>query len=251
MILYFSGTGNSKYIASELSAKLGMPLFSINDALKYGAKPELDKDENLVIVCPTYAWRIPKVVERFILTNDLGAVKRIWFVMTCGGEIADAAKYNEHIAADKNLEYMGSFGIKLPDNYIIMFKAPSHKSADALFAAAPAKIETAAGCIAAVSAFPKPRRNLYDRAMSKYVNPGFYKSVSSKEFEVSDACIGCGLCEKLCPLNNIKMVDGKPVWGSTTCTHCMACISYCSRGCIEFGKKTVGKRRYTIEGYMK
>ena len=60
------------------------------------------------------------------------------------------------------------------------------------------------------------------------------------------ACIGCGKCVELCPLNNIHLENGKPVWGKN-CTHCMACICYCPKEAIEYGKKSKGKPRYHFE----
>ena len=59
-------------------------------------------------------------------------------------------------------------------------------------------------------------------------------------------CIGCGKCEKLCPLNNITLQNARPVWGSN-CTQCMACICYCPTRAIEYGKKSAGKPRYHFE----
>lgn len=63
-------------------------------------------------------------------------------------------------------------------------------------------------------AFAAPRNNLYDRVMSGPVNRLFYPlCVKAKAFHVSEDCIGCGKCVKLCPLNNITLENGKPVWG--------------------------------------
>ena len=62
----------------------------------------------------------------------------------------------------------------------------------------------------------------------------------------ASACIGCGKCEKLCPLNNITLQNARPVWGSN-CTQCMACICYCPTRAIEYGKKSAGKPRYHFE----
>ena len=59
-------------------------------------------------------------------------------------------------------------------------------------------------------------------------------------------CIGCGKCVKNCPMNNIRLKDGKPIWGKK-CTHCMACICYCPMEAIEYGKKSIGKPRYHFE----
>ena len=93
------------------------------------------------------------------------------------------------------------------------------------------------------------KSGLADKAKSGFINTLFYAlCVSSKPFRGDDRCISCGKCEKLCPMNAVKLVDGKPVWGEG-CTHCMACISYCPTKAIEYGKKSVGKRRYMCEDY--
>ena len=79
------------------------------------------------------------------------------------------------------------------------------------------------------------------------VNPVFYPLfVKANSFTASDVCIGCGKCEKLCPLNNITLQNARPVWG-TNCTQCMACICYCPTRAIEYGKKSAGKPRYHFE----
>ena len=83
--------------------------------------------------------------------------------------------------------------------------------------------------------------------MSGPVNPIFYKFfVKANAFTASSACIGCGQCVKSCPMNNVAIKDGKPVWGRN-CTHCMACICYCPVSAIEYGKKSVGQPRYHFE----
>ena len=95
--------------------------------------------------------------------------------------------------------------------------------------------------------FLKPRHNLYDCFMSGSVNSLFYHFfVKADAFKVNNTCIGCNQCVKKCPLNNIQLIDGKPVWGKN-CTHCMACICYCPQEAIEYGKKSVGKTRYHFE----
>ena len=80
--------------------------------------------------------------------------------------------------------------------------------------------------------------------MKKFSNKIFYSLfVKADAFKVDDKCIGCGKCEQICPLNNIKIQNAKPVWGKN-CTHCMACICGCPKEAIEYGKKSVGQRRY-------
>ena len=105
-------------------------------------------------------------------------------------------------------------------------------------------IDSAARKIVDGEAFPPPRNNLYDRFMSCAVNPVFYRLfVKADAFYAGDQCVSCGKCAELCPLNNITLKDGKPVWGEN-CTHCMACICRCPVEAIEYGKKSAGKPRY-------
>lgn len=82
--------------------------------------------------------------------------------------------------------------------------------------------------------------------MSEVLNPVMYSlMISAKGFTATEQCTGCGKCEARCPLNNVTLTDGKPLWGNN-CTHCMACIAGCPAEAIEYGKKTQGKPRYYL-----
>ena len=167
--------------------------------------------------------------------------------MDCGGEIGNAAKYNRLLAEEKNLVYMGTAQIVMPENYIAMFSAPEDGEAAKIVKAAEPYIDDVILHIKSGEAFRAPRNNLYDRFMSGPVNPIFYRFfVKADAFRVNGGCVGCGLCAKKCPLNNVRLKDGKPVWGNE-CTHCMACICYCPKEAVEYGKKSVGKPRYHFE----
>ena len=247
MILYFSGTGNSGYAARRIADGLGEPLLCLNDRIKAGDTAPVETGERLVIVTPTYAWRIPRIVEDWLLHTELTGAKRAWFVMTCGSEIGDADRYNRRLCQAKSLAFMGTAQIVMPENYIAMFKAPEKEEAESIVKAAEPAIADAIACLKEKKPFPAPRSNLYDRFMSSAVNPIFYRLfVKAAAFQVRDACIGCGQCADRCPLNNITIRAGRPVWGND-CTHCMACICYCPTKAIEYGKKSVGKPRYHFE----
>lgn len=106
MILYFTGTGNSRYIAEKLAAHTGDELLCINDRIKTGDKSAVSCRERLVFVTPTYAWRIPRIVRDWISAVEFCGADRAWFVMDCGSEIGDAAKYNRALCAAKGFTYM-------------------------------------------------------------------------------------------------------------------------------------------------
>ena len=247
MILYFSGTGNSKYVAKRIADALGDEIVNLNDRIKSSDTSPVETGERLIVVTPTYAWRIPRVVREWLLKTELRGAKQAWFVMTCGSEIGNADKYNREICVEKGLACMGTAQIVMPENYIAMFGAPQADEARKIVAKAKPSIDRAIAAIRAGECFAPTRNNLYDRFMSGPVNPIFYKFfVKADAFTVSDACISCGQCAKRCPMNNVTLKDGKPLWGKT-CTHCMACICYCPVSAIEYGKKSVGQPRYHFE----
>lgn len=167
--------------------------------------------------------------------------------MTCGSEIGNAAQYNRALCQAKQLTYMGTAQIIMPENYIAMFNAPQLEEARQIVAKAEPDIDCVISAIKTGQKFALPRNNFYDRFMSGPVNPIFYSFfVKANAFTAGDACTGCGQCAGLCPTNNITIQNGKPVWGGD-CTHCMACICRCGVEAIEYGKKSLGKPRYHFE----
>ena len=247
MVLYFSGTGNSRYIARRIAEALQDEIVDLNEKIKAEDNSAAQTGHNVIVVAPTYAWRIPRIVSEWISKTELTCAERVWFVMDCGGEIGNAAKYNRRLAQQKHLKYMGTAQIVMPENYIAMFNAPKAEKAEKIVEKAEPDIDAAIASIKAEQLFPVPRNNLYDRVMSGPINPVFYRFfVKADAFYANDACIGCGRCVKSCPMNNIKLENGKPIWGKE-CTHCMACICYCPTEAIEYGKKSVGKPRYHFE----
>lgn len=247
MILYFSGTGNSKYTAQRIADALGDESVDMNERIKASDTSPIETGERLIVVTPTYAWRIPRVVRDWLLKTQLRGAKQAWFVMTCGSEIGNADKYNRKLCMEKELTCMGTAQIVMPENYIAMFSAPQADAARKIVAKAEPDIDHAIAAIQSSQPFAPTRNNPYDRFMSGPVNPIFYKfCVKADAFTASDACIGCGQCAKRCPMNNITIKGGKPVWGKN-CTHCMACICYCPVSAIEYGKKSVGQPRYHFE----
>ena len=247
MILYFSGTGNSEYVAKRIANALDDEILNLNDRIKASDTSSVETGERVIIVTPTYAWRIPRVVCDWLRKTELRGAKQAWFVMTCGSEIGNADKYNRELCAEKPISCMGTAQIVMPENYIAMFSAPQADEARQIVAKAEPSIDRAIVAIQRNQPFAPTRNNLYDRFMSGPVNPIFYKFfVKANAFAASSACIGCGQCAKRCPMNNVTLKDGKPVWDKD-CTHCMACICYCPVSAIEYGKKSVGQPRYHFE----
>lgn len=248
MILYFTGTGNSAAAADIIAEKTGDSLISLNKRIKENDISELNSETPFVVCAPTYAWRIPHIVEKHLNKTVLKGSKKIYFVMTCGDENGNADKYLKRFCAAKELEYMGCTEIKMPENYIAMFDSPSDEKAKSIIEKAIPDINAAAELIIAGKGLPEKKPGVTDKLKSGIVNTLFYSlCVKADSFRATEKCISCGKCEKICPLNSIKITDGKPEWGKN-CTHCMACIARCPAEAIEYGKKSVGQNRYVFPG---
>lgn len=63
------------------------------------------------------------------------------------------------------------------------------------------------------------------------------------KFCADEKCNSCGICEKICPSNNITLIEGKPDWHQK-CEQCLACIQWCPQEAIQYGKKTIKYKRY-------
>lgn len=64
------------------------------------------------------------------------------------------------------------------------------------------------------------------------------------QFYAVQDCVGCGICETVCPSGRIEIRDGRPVWHDAPgCYGCMACINYCPQQAIQV------KSRFPISSY--
>ena len=144
--------------------------------------------------------------------NTFSRCRQVWFVMSCGAEIGNAAKYNRLLCEEKDFDYMGTAQIVMPENYIAMFSTPAPEEAEKQLAAAYPVIEQAAQSIKKGECFPELPRTIKDKLNSGIVNDLFYPMfVHAKKFTATEACVSCGQCVQECPLKNIKLEAGHPV----------------------------------------
>lgn len=244
MICYFSGTGSSQRAARQIANLCGDNVFSIHQSLRGGKAETLHSNKPFVFVAPTYAWRLPRVVEQWIIKATFTGSRDAYFVLTCGAECGNAAPYAAELCRRKGLHFHGLAGVVMPENYLALFQTPDKAEAEQILAASVPRIAALAECIREGKALPTVKPSLADCFKSGPINPLFYATtVSDKGFAVGDACVGCGLCAKRCPLNNITIENKRPRWNGR-CTHCMACIGGCPTEAIEYKRKSKGRPRY-------
>lgn len=244
MIFYFSGTGNSQLAAGQIAQALGDEVVSINEYLKTDAAGDFHSEQPLVFVTPTYAWRMPRLVEEWIGESNFTGNGNAYFVLTCGDSCGNAARYARQLCEKKGFQFCGLAPVVMPENYLAMFPTPNASEADAILERARPKTAELAAVIQSGRPFPAQKVSLVGKLESASVNSLFYRfCVSDKGFWVTEGCISCGKCVQRCPLNNVDLVDAKPVWHGN-CTHCMACIGGCPVGAIEYKQNAKGRPRY-------
>lgn len=245
MILYFSGTGNSRYVAKRIAEIINDETISINQRLKENDYSLVNSDRTLIFVGPVYAGRLPRVMNDYIKKVNFIGTKEVYFITTCASTPWATVKYVHKLCEEKAFSLKGFNSIIMPQGYIVGGGTQPKEVNEKILAEAEPKIIEIAKMIKDEQNLPQEQPG--KSVMSKVLNPMMYSfMINAKGFYVTDKCSNCGKCETRCPLNNIKIVNGKPVWGKD-CTHCMACIGGYPTEAIEYGKKTRGKPRYYLD----
>lgn len=210
MILYFTATGNSRWIAELLAEAMHDTAVSIVDCLKQGSIPAgLSTADRLGIVFPVHSWYAPRVLIDFLSQLRLPDCCYRYAVCTCGDDMGKGMnRLAEHFPLD------AAWSVAMPNTYVPMFDLDDE-------ALCRKKIENARHAIASIAADVIARKKVWNvheggaAWLKTYVvNPLFVRfTIGTKGFHVDEGCVSCGICRKSCPVGNIRMVDGRPVWG--------------------------------------
>jgi ferredoxin len=254
IIYYFSATGNSLATARALADRIsGTELHSIPDVMKSATVPTADV---IGLVFPVYMFGVPPIVARFC--RRLRASNKPYVFGVATGRIPGATLIQlRDLLFANGLILSAGFVVGLPDNYTPLQGAPSQARQEKMFAAARTKIEKIVDAVRKRAEHPPEASNqvlnailtgvLYRRC-SRFI-PGM-----DRHFLTTDRCDGCGTCARVCPVENIRMQNGRPVW-LHHCEQCLACLHWCPETAIEFGASTRRRKRYhhpdvTVQDFM-
>ena len=249
MILWYSGCGNSRFVADTLSRDLGDDnMVFIPDAARQGSVLEFHPDDVLGIVFPVYSWSVPKLVSEFLRTVIIkGKPKYIFAACTCGDETGLTIKHLKKDLRKQGLTIDAFFSFQMPETYVNLpgFKLDTPENAERKINGTKESLKDA------VKLIKERAKGDFDslKGGSSFLKSNILKPlvysllITDRKFHVSDACIGCGICAKNCPLQNITMQNDRPHWNGH-CTNCMSCYHRCPQNAINFGKATLNKGQY-------
>ncbi|MCL2786628.1 MAG: EFR1 family ferrodoxin [Methanomassiliicoccaceae archaeon] len=235
MIFYFSGTGNSRYVAERLAALLDQQTVSISDVMRDGRTDD-DRtitDDIVGIVAPVYFFGPPTIVMDFVSEMSFNASKA-FTVLTHGGVSANASAMLRKKLTKKGVNVSHSFEIRLPDNYVPRYRVPDAAVQERLFAVADADIDKIPELLEKKVHLKKG--SFPGMVMSAAAYPIYKRGRDTKGFIVTRRCNGCGKCASMCPVGMISVVDDISRWEPGKCVMCLACVNRCPQAAIERGK---------------
>lgn len=257
-IYYFSGTGNSLVVARDIAEKMEGNLIPIHSVVN---RERITIDADVIgIVFPVYyvgLVNIPLIVQRFISKLDKIGTKYIFAVCTYGGGAGPTLTMLDEMIRARGGRLTSGFGVQMPqnafskpfENKVKLYNNWKKKKLDFIYREVNTRKEDH---FDTDNFFTKPVVAFLCRLMKiDFLKPLFIKPMKEaagvpeesnltveeimplmdNSYHTNGNCIGCGTCYRICPVNNIEIVDDKPVW-QHRCENCLACIKLCPQKAI-------------------
>lgn len=241
-LYFFSGAGNSFATARDLAAVWDDAKL-INMAPQFGTEEISDDSPMIGFVFPIYGGLPPKIVREWLTRFHPARDSKIFAVCTCG----IAPGHSLH-SIDKILRVSGShltwgFAIKQPQSGIGSKRINTPERSKSLLIDQKNKIDYISRYISEnrppllekssrLSEFFNTSTLTALPTMGKLVFHLITKGMKNMKFHPGPDCNGCGICEKLCPVNNIIMSEDLPCWG-VNCIGCMGCYHWCPEDAVK------------------
>ncbi len=234
-------------VAKELAKRLGedTQLLPITATLAAGDFSSAAAADRIGFVFPVYAFGPPRVVLEFVKKLPANQEAYVFSINTNGGMPGRPNRVLRWRCKKAGMKLAAGWSIQMPGNAIFLHEGPDDRQQESLYVRLPMRLDAIAAAIRSWQEGP-----FEDTAAPMRWALGMIWQIGSrtfakgdKKFFATDACTHCGLCRKICPVKNIQLEQGRPVW-LHHCTACMACIQYCPVEAIQYGKKTIGRRRF-------
>ncbi|HAZ30496.1 TPA: 4Fe-4S ferredoxin [Candidatus Acetothermia bacterium] len=247
-LYYFTGTGNSLACARAIAAGLGdadlVPISSLR-----GEERVRVLTERVGIVCPVYFYTLPLIVREFIPRLDLSGVRYAFLVATMGGLPGLAVLHGEELFKKAGGDLHAGFAVRMFANYIAEYNVRGEGAVRAMGRRMERRVKEIVPTVQAERCHLErgwPFDRLLSRAMFALLGRKFVETARTRDrlFTADPSCNRCGTCARVCPVENVRLVEGRPEWLGH-CEQCFACIHFCPVAAIQIrGKRTRLRGRY-------
>jgi len=259
VIFYFSGTGNTAYIAKLYkenfeAAGIKTDIFAV-DSLHDLPLPDVSGYDYIGFAGPIYAFSLAESIRNFISTfPEAQKNQKAFLFTTCGGLYLGALIQPAEVLKSKKFKVLHSVSFKMPSNMPVsdflakLFMIPPNEK---LYEEAYEKVKTTVKKILEGNEKVSCQwgwlgKRLTDTAERATKNE-FKKT--AENFMANDKCNSCQLCVISCPAKNIKMIEGRPGF-QDHCLACYRCYNICPKNAIIMRKNELGKPRYLAPGFV-
>lgn len=242
-IFYYTGTGNSLWIARALARELGNA--EVVSMIGWDKKHHIIESQTIGVVFPVHMWGVPRRVLEFLHNLPAINAEYIFAVANNAGQVSNTLVQLDKVMQNIGLNLSAGWEVIMPTNYIPWGGPGSVAEQNQRFAAARAKISYIVQQVSHCVEMPMEKGPLWQRIVFTWIyNTSFlHVREMDKSFWVDERCNQCGICVKLCPNNNITVDNGKLTWHNH-CEQCLACIQWCPQESLQYGKKTPAYERY-------
>lgn len=246
--IYFSGTGNSKYCLERFLAGYegkGKEIKAISIEDKELSE-QVRNQEELVFAYPVQFSNLPKMLRDFVVEHqELWSGKKVFVIATMGLFSGDGAGMLARLLKKYGAEIVGGLHVKMPDSICdekaLKYSEEKNRS---IVTKAEKKIEESVHKMKSGNPTQEGLGIFYHLAglfgqRLYFMNKT--KAYTDKLKIDPEKCIGCGKCERLCPMKNIVVKDKTAVSGNQ-CTMCYRCVNHCPKQAITLlGKEVVSQ----------
>lgn len=227
LMLYFSGTGNSRYIAKEFAAEMGADCHSIEEQVDFHVL--LDATDVVAVCYPIYGSCVSRIMRDFV-RDHRDQLRRKKLIILCtqmmfSGDGARAFArlipgggrqviYAEHFNMPNNISNLWFFPVR--DGERIRKKRAADKKLKRVCK------DIKKGTVRLRGWSP------FSRYLGKMQNAS-WPEIEKKQrgsFTTLAECNGCGLCVKQCPAGNLKLGENGVIQ-KNNCILCFRCVNLC------------------------
>ena len=249
VMLYFSGTGNSKYIAELFSTNLSVACHSIEENIDFAQL--LDANEIVAFCYPVYMSRVPRIMREFVAYH-MDSLKGKNLIIFCTQMIlsGDGARAFADLFPRGHVQVVYAEHFFMPNNVSSALFLPmaSDKCVKAYLRRSERRMEGVCRNIEA-GIVKKRGFNVLSRALGLIQAPLLspVEKKANNSVRVSGGCTKCGICVSACPMNNL-VCDDVGISHMHNCTMCYRCINRCPEKAITIVFHGKVKEQYTFGG---